>query len=69
MSIGGVIGLFRGSPQNPIGDDGRMALADHLRELRARLLKVTLFLLVATSSLTIAVGVVLWGAAWMIGFV
>ena len=40
MSIAGVIGLFRGTPQNPIGDDGRMALADHLRELRARVLKV-----------------------------
>jgi sec-independent protein translocase protein TatC len=48
VSIAGVIGLFRGNPQNPIGDDGRMALADHLRELRARLLKVTLFLLVGT---------------------
>jgi sec-independent protein translocase protein TatC len=48
VSIAGVIGLFRGTPQNPIGDDGRMALADHLRELRARLLKVTLFLLAGT---------------------
>jgi hypothetical protein len=28
-----------------------------------------LFLLVATSGLTIAVEVVLWGAAWMIGLV
>ncbi|HET8717609.1 MAG TPA: twin-arginine translocase subunit TatC [Nocardioidaceae bacterium] len=48
MSISGVVGLFRGNPQHPIGDDGRMALSDHLRELRARLLKVALFLLVAT---------------------
>ncbi|HET6625311.1 MAG TPA: twin-arginine translocase subunit TatC [Nocardioidaceae bacterium] len=48
MSITGVIGLFRGTPQHPIGDDGRMALADHLRELRARLLKVTVFLLAGT---------------------
>jgi sec-independent protein translocase protein TatC len=44
VSITGVIGLFRVKPQNPVGDDGRMALADHLRELRARLLKVALVL-------------------------
>jgi sec-independent protein translocase protein TatC len=46
VSIVGVIGLFRANPQNPVGDDGRMALADHLRELRARLLRVFLVLLV-----------------------
>lgn len=51
MSVAGVIGLFRASPQNPIGDDGRMALADHLRELRARLLRSVLALAIA---LTIA---------------
>ena len=48
MSVTGVIDLFRVRPQNPIGDDGRMALADHLRELRARILKVSLFLVVGT---------------------
>jgi sec-independent protein translocase protein TatC len=47
MSVAGVFGLFRATPQNPIGDDGRMALADHLRELRARLLRSTLALVVA----------------------
>jgi sec-independent protein translocase protein TatC len=47
MSVTGVIGLFRANPQNPIGADGRMALADHLRELRARLLRVVLVLVVA----------------------
>ena len=47
MSIVGVIGLFRANPQNPLGDDGRMALADHLRELRARVLRVILVLLIA----------------------
>ena len=47
MSVAGVIGLFRANPQNPIGADGRMALADHLRELRARLLRVVLVLVVA----------------------
>ena len=48
MSIAGVLGLFSGKPRQPVGDDGRMALADHLRELRARLLQVAVFLLVAT---------------------
>ena len=47
MSVTGVIGLFRANPQNPIGADGRMALADHLRELRARLLRAVLVLVVA----------------------
>jgi sec-independent protein translocase protein TatC len=47
MSVAGVIGLFRARPQHPIGADGRMALADHLRELRARLLRSVLVLLVA----------------------
>jgi sec-independent protein translocase protein TatC len=47
MSVAGVIGLFRAKPQHPIGDDGRMALADHLRELRARLLRCVLALVAA----------------------
>ena len=34
--ISGVLGLYAGKPQHPVGPDGRMALADHLRELRAR---------------------------------
>lgn len=38
--------LFRVKPQHPIGPDGRMALADHLRELRARLLMVSVTLVV-----------------------
>ncbi len=44
MTAAGVLRLFRTKPQQPIGSDGRMALADHLRELRARLLLVTLAL-------------------------
>lgn len=44
MSFAGVLGLFSAKPRQPIGEDGRMALGDHLRELRARLLKVTLLL-------------------------
>ncbi|MDN4175124.1 twin-arginine translocase subunit TatC [Nocardioides sp. SOB77] len=47
MSISGVLDLFRGRPHHPVGADGRMALSDHLRELRARLLKAVVFFLIA----------------------
>ena len=40
MSIAGALRLFRVRPQHPVGPEGQMALADHLRELRARLLIV-----------------------------
>jgi sec-independent protein translocase protein TatC len=46
VSISGIVGLFAGKPHHPVGPDGRMALSDHLRELRARILKITLVLLV-----------------------
>ena len=46
MSIVGVAKLFVGNPVHPVGDDGRMALSDHLRELRARLLKSVLAVIV-----------------------
>ena len=39
MALTGVVELFRGRPHHGLGDDGRMALSDHLRELRARMLK------------------------------
>ncbi|MFA6299240.1 MAG: twin-arginine translocase subunit TatC [Nocardioides sp.] len=42
MSISGVVQLFLGKPVHPVGADGRMALSDHLRELRARVLKIAL---------------------------
>lgn len=45
MSISGVVQLFVGKPVHPVGADGRMALSDHLRELRARVLKVALVVL------------------------
>jgi sec-independent protein translocase protein TatC len=35
-------GLLSTSPQHPVGPDGRMALSDHLRELRARLIRSVL---------------------------
>ena len=48
MTIAGVVELFRGRPRHEIGDDGRMALSDHLRELRARILKIAVILTVGT---------------------
>src|SRR3954454_11654672 len=39
--------MFRTDPLNPVGPDGRMALADHLRELRARLLRSVLVIFLA----------------------
>lgn len=46
MSLRGILGLFSGKPHHPVGPDGRMALSDHLRELRARILKIAVVLLV-----------------------
>jgi sec-independent protein translocase protein TatC len=47
LSIAGIADLLRGRPHHPVGADGRMALSDHLRELRARLIRSALFLLLA----------------------
>ncbi|MCW2794272.1 MAG: Sec-independent protein translocase TatC [Nocardioides sp.] len=44
FSLNGVVRLLRGTPAHPVGPDGRMALGDHLRELRARLIRAALFL-------------------------
>ncbi|GGD25541.1 twin-arginine translocase subunit TatC [Nocardioides daphniae] len=38
----GFLGLLSSKPQHPTGPDGRMPLGDHLRELRARLLRAVL---------------------------
>ena len=48
MSVGGVIELFRGRPRDPIGEGGRMSLGDHFRELRARIMRITLYLVLGT---------------------
>lgn len=48
MSLGGAFELFRGKPRDPIGEGGRMSLGDHFRELRARVMRSTLYLVVAT---------------------
>lgn len=45
-SLQGVVDLFRG-PSQPALDGGRMALGDHFRELRARLLRSVLAIVVA----------------------
>jgi sec-independent protein translocase protein TatC len=47
LSISGVLDYFSARPHHPVGEDGRMALSDHLRELRARLLRSVLVLVVA----------------------
>jgi sec-independent protein translocase protein TatC len=44
VSIVGVVDVLRGRPRNPVGPDGRMALSDHFRELRARLIRSALIL-------------------------
>jgi sec-independent protein translocase protein TatC len=40
-------GLLKGDPHHPVGPDGRMALSDHLRELRARIIRSTVVLVIA----------------------
>jgi sec-independent protein translocase protein TatC len=42
----GVVGLFSARPRHDVGADGRMALSDHLRELRARVVRCVAFLVV-----------------------
>jgi sec-independent protein translocase protein TatC len=46
VSIVGVVDVLRGKPHNPVGPDGRMALSDHFRELRARLIRSALILVI-----------------------
>jgi sec-independent protein translocase protein TatC len=47
VSFVGVVDVLRGKPRSPVGPDGRMALADHFRELRARLIRSALLLVIA----------------------
>jgi sec-independent protein translocase protein TatC len=46
LSLSGVVDLLSGRPVHPVGADGQMALSDHLRELRARIIKAVLALAV-----------------------
>ncbi len=46
MSFVGVVEVLRGRPRHPVGEDGRMALSDHFRELRARLIRSALLLVI-----------------------
>ena len=46
MALPGVLKVFSGKPVNPVGPDGKMALSDHLRELRARVLRCAVVLIV-----------------------
>jgi sec-independent protein translocase protein TatC len=46
-TVGWVFDLFRGRPKYAVGPDGRMALTDHLREVRARLFRSVMVLVVA----------------------
>jgi sec-independent protein translocase protein TatC len=48
MSLTGVVQLFRIKPEHPVGDEGRMSLGDHFRELRGRLLRSLVVLVVTT---------------------
>jgi sec-independent protein translocase protein TatC len=48
VSVGGVIELFRGRPRDPIGEGGRMSLGDHFRELRARIMRIALVVVLGT---------------------
>jgi sec-independent protein translocase protein TatC len=48
MSVVGVLDLFRGRPRGGVGEGGRMSLGDHVRELRARLMRIALYLVVGT---------------------
>jgi sec-independent protein translocase protein TatC len=48
VSLGGVVELFRGRPRDPVGEGGRMSLGDHFRELRARVMRASLYLVVGT---------------------
>jgi len=46
VRLSGIVGLYAGRPRHPVGPDGRMALSDHLRELRGRILKIVTILVV-----------------------
>jgi sec-independent protein translocase protein TatC len=44
VALSDIVNVLRGRPVHPVGSDGRMELSDHLRELRARVIKIMLIL-------------------------
>jgi len=46
VAFTGILDLFSSRPRHPVGADGRMALSDHFRELRARLIRSALLLVI-----------------------
>jgi len=46
VALRGFLDLFRGKPHDAVGDGGQMSLTDHFRELRARLMRVVLVLII-----------------------
>jgi sec-independent protein translocase protein TatC len=48
LALSGLRRALSTRPVHPVGEDGRMALSDHLRELRGRLIRIALALVVAT---------------------
>jgi len=48
VRVSALAGAFRGKPAHPVGADGKMALSDHFRELRARMMRIALYLVVGT---------------------
>jgi sec-independent protein translocase protein TatC len=49
VAFSGLRAVFSTRPVHAVGDDGRMALSDHLRELRGRILRVALALVLGVT--------------------
>ena len=60
MRLAEVLDLVRGTPRHPLGNDAGMALSDHLRELRSRVIAAALFIVTA-----FIVALFFLGVCWM----